>query len=58
MKLNQLGRFEEAVECYGRALDLKPDANGWNEKGWALMVLNRYEEASSALIALRNSIEA
>ncbi len=48
--LAQSGQFEEALECYDRAIELKPDdAGAWNNKGIALYSLERYEEAKSAL---------
>lgn len=53
--LSQLGRFEEALDAYEKALELEPDyVLTWNNKGTALMNLNRYEEA---LMAFNKAIE-
>ena len=39
-------RYEEALECYDKALKIKPDdARIWNNKGVDLVELKRYEEA-------------
>src|SRR5690242_12465189 len=43
--LNLLGRGEEAVAAYDRALALQPDAGTWNNRGNALQGLNRRAEA-------------
>ena len=46
--LRRLGRFEEAVGCYDRALEIDPTlVEAWNGKGVALAVQGRYEEALS-----------
>jgi tetratricopeptide (TPR) repeat protein len=45
--LNALGRHEEAIKCYDRALAKDPDdATAWNNKGSALMALRRHDEAA------------
>ncbi|MDB9512012.1 tetratricopeptide repeat protein, partial [Kamptonema animale CS-326] len=41
-----LGRFEEAIASYGKAIEFKPDYHGaWNNRGLALGNLGRFEEA-------------
>src|SRR5664280_2033811 len=43
--LSALERKEEAVVCYGRALEIEPrDARAWYNKGHALSVLGRKQE--------------
>ncbi len=50
LALGRLGRFQEALECSSRAIELKPDdAMAWYNKGVALVGLKRNEEAKSAL---------
>ena len=40
------GRYEEAIECYNKALEIDPDyGDAWNNKGIVLDDLGRYEEA-------------
>ena len=44
--LGLLGRYEEAVASYDRALELDPEfAIAWDNRGGALGMLGRYEEA-------------
>ena len=44
--LTELGRAEEALEAYDRALELQPDyAWAWARKGRTLRLLERYDEA-------------
>jgi tetratricopeptide (TPR) repeat protein len=43
--LNILERFEESISTCEQAINLAPDAYLWNEKGNALLALNRQEEA-------------
>jgi tetratricopeptide (TPR) repeat protein len=44
--LDQLGRYEEAVECFDKVLEINPkDAEALNNKGSSLIKMNRYEEA-------------
>ncbi|WP_051470103.1 tetratricopeptide repeat protein [Fischerella sp. PCC 9605] len=44
--LEQLGRWEEALINYNKAIELKPDdAWFWNQRGWLLEKLERDEEA-------------
>ncbi len=44
--LDNLGKSENAVECYDRALIINPRfANTWNNKGFALNNLGRFQEA-------------
>jgi tetratricopeptide (TPR) repeat protein/tRNA A-37 threonylcarbamoyl transferase component Bud32 len=46
ISLSNLGRHEEAVRCYDKALELDPrDAEVWNNKGDCLDSLGRREEA-------------
>ena len=47
--LSNLGRYEEAIVAYDKALEINPQySDAWNNKGIALSYLNRYEEASEA----------
>ncbi|NJL68439.1 MAG: tetratricopeptide repeat protein, partial [Microcoleus sp. SM1_3_4] len=53
--LNNLKRYDEALESYDRAIEL--DANfqwAWANRGWVLCRLGRYEQA---LISLEKAIE-
>ena len=44
--LNLLGRYEEAIASYDKAIQFKPDYHeAWNSRGNVLGVLERYEEA-------------
>ena len=46
MSLSNLGRNEEAIASYDRALQIKPDDHeALNNRGIALGKLGRYEEA-------------
>jgi len=46
VKLAEQGKFEEALKCFERALEIDPkDAAAWYNKGNALYDLGRYEEA-------------
>jgi tetratricopeptide (TPR) repeat protein len=46
MSLNSLGRDEEAIYCYDKALELDPrDAGVWSNKGNSLNILGQPEEA-------------
>jgi tetratricopeptide (TPR) repeat protein len=44
-----LKRFEEAIVCFDRALEIDPQfseaISGWSDKGHALIALGRYEAA-------------
>ena len=55
-----VGDLEDAIACFDRALELKPDhAEAWGEKGTALATLGRHAEAAEALskaISLRPEI--
>ena len=44
--LVNLGRYEEAIASYDKALEIKPDQDeGWYNRGIALVILGRSEEA-------------
>jgi tetratricopeptide (TPR) repeat protein len=44
--LAALGRYEEAIQCYDRALKIDPQSyKTWNNKGSALSALGRRDEA-------------
>jgi tetratricopeptide (TPR) repeat protein len=44
--LRELGRYEEAVASYDKAIEIKPDNDSaWNNRGNALDELGRYSEA-------------
>ena len=41
-----MGRYDEAVELYQKAIEIDPnDAGSWNNKGLALCRLGRHKEA-------------
>jgi tetratricopeptide (TPR) repeat protein len=49
----RLGKYDEALEAYDRALDLKPDyAEAIEYRGHAYLGLNRLPEAKAAYLAL------
>jgi tetratricopeptide (TPR) repeat protein len=44
--LGSLGKYEEAIECFDKALDIdQNDASIWDNKGFVLGSLGRREEA-------------
>ncbi len=46
VSLHSLGRYDEAVRCFDRALEMKPkDALIWNNRGLSLHKIGRYVEA-------------
>ncbi len=46
LALAKLGKYEEAIECFDKAIELNPNfAPAWNNKGVALAKLGKYEEA-------------
>jgi len=46
--LARLGKFEEALGCYERALDIDAGYRGaWVNKGFVLTKLGRFDEAAS-----------
>lgn len=54
--LYSLGSFDEAIDCYGKAIKIDPlFAAAWNGKGVALMGMSRYEDA---LLAFDKALEA
>jgi len=49
VSLRRLGRDEEALRAYRRAVEIEPDdALAWNNKGVSLRRLGRHEEALRA----------
>ena len=47
--LINLARYEEAIACFERAIELKPDyADAWHNKGVALEALGWQKEAHAA----------
>jgi len=47
--LRKLGKYDEAIKAYDRAIDLDPKyASAWNNKGIALDELGKYDEAIKA----------
>jgi tetratricopeptide (TPR) repeat protein len=48
--LDELGRHNEAIASYDKAIEFKPDSNeAWNNRGNALFKLGRLEESTSSL---------
>lgn len=47
--LQTQGELPEAVRCYERALELKPESAAWSNRGLALHSLGRLEEAVASL---------
>ncbi len=43
--LSDLGRLEEAIECFVQILEIKKDEGAWHGKGMSLIHLDRFEEA-------------
>ena len=44
--LNDLGKYDEAIKAYDRAIELNPeDSDAWCNKGVALYYLGKYDEA-------------
>ena len=44
--LDELGKKNEALECYDKAININPDyANAWNNKGIVLLALGKKEKA-------------
>lgn len=44
--LSRIGKYEEAIECYEKALDIDPEyKNAWVEKGRTLDILEKAEDA-------------
>ncbi|MBU7047058.1 MAG: tetratricopeptide repeat protein, partial [Theionarchaea archaeon] len=43
--LGRMGKHEEALACYEKALEIDDDAADWFNKGAALGHLHRYEDA-------------
>ncbi len=49
--LGNLGRLEEAIASYDRALEIKPDDHeAWNNRGIALYNLGRFGEAIASCV--------
>lgn len=46
--LNEVGRYQEALDASNRAINLKEDAGAYSNRGWALQSLKRYSEALEA----------
>jgi tetratricopeptide (TPR) repeat protein len=50
LSLDELGRHEEAIVCYAKALEIDSrDVNTWSNKGSALGALGRHQEAIACL---------
>ncbi len=48
--LYNLGRYDDAIMCYDKAIGIDPDnADSWNNKGRAMYFLGRYYEAITSL---------
>ena len=46
--LARLGKFEDALRCYDRALELDPGYRGaWVNMGFVLTKMGRFDEAAS-----------
>jgi tetratricopeptide (TPR) repeat protein len=56
-ELNRLGRYEEAVDCYGKVIKIDPkNTDAWNGKIGALKQLGREEEAQNCFQEFIQSI--
>ena len=52
LALGNLGRNEEAIECFDKAIEIQPNnAIFWNMKGVALLFLAKYQEAIECHLA-------
>ena len=61
--LNNLGKYEEAIEAFDKVIDMDPsNSYAWNNKGYALNNLGRYEDGlqafAKALEMDHNNIDA
>jgi tetratricopeptide (TPR) repeat protein len=46
MSLNNLGKFEEAIKSFDKAIELDPNfAAVYNHKGWTLTKMGKFHEA-------------
>jgi len=46
-----MNKYDEAIECYNKALDINPNlAGAWNNKGIAYYKMNKYDEAIECFI--------
>jgi len=46
LALDDLGKFDEAIKCYDKALEIYPEDDiTWNNKGFALNSLGKFDEA-------------
>jgi len=59
--LYEQGRYEEALECFNKVLEINPNcADAWSRKGLTLARLGRYEEAIRCFdrsLSIRNDFE-
>src|SRR5207253_2236366 len=46
LAFHRLGKYEEAIKCYDKALEIDPNyVTAWNNKGYTLDKLGKYKEA-------------
>jgi tetratricopeptide (TPR) repeat protein len=56
--LGKLNKSDEAIKAYDKAIEINPqDSDAWDNKGIALYILNKYDEAIKGF-RCKNNISA